>query len=332
MAITLTGGKNIFYYSSGGPRPTLTSSNVGLVRLKDTDVFNSGSDGYMFENIVANIASSSASLTTIVAAHTTSSNSSYAFAIASIIVQRSMIESLPITGSKTGYLFYFRNTLSTDYDIAADTRIQMGQVSAISIRKLSFGEQIRPYSFTATTTAGYIFTETASGDGSFGIISVCGGSNSVGLSAGIIFYDTGIAIFHGPTLAAIASLSALTNVSFYSTYKIYQLNVFCTAGGNELNYTTNENAFYQSSITSDPNENITLTAYSSCAYNWGINSSLTSGRGNFYLYNLFNKDPYITAVGLYNDDNELLAIAKIAQPIRKTSTVPMTFRISLDLQ
>ena len=41
--------------------------------------------------------------------------------------------------------------------------------------------------------------------------------------------------------------------------------------------------------------------------------------------------PYITTVGLYDDAGQLLAIGKLAQPIKKRSDVDMNFLIRLDL-
>lgn len=41
--------------------------------------------------------------------------------------------------------------------------------------------------------------------------------------------------------------------------------------------------------------------------------------------------PYITGVGLYNNRNELIAIAKLSKPIKKEDNIDMTFNIRLDL-
>ena len=41
--------------------------------------------------------------------------------------------------------------------------------------------------------------------------------------------------------------------------------------------------------------------------------------------------PYITTIGLYNDSGELLAIGKLAQPIKKRDDVDMNFLIRIDL-
>ncbi len=41
--------------------------------------------------------------------------------------------------------------------------------------------------------------------------------------------------------------------------------------------------------------------------------------------------PYITTVGLYNDAGQLLAIGKLAQPVKKRSDVDMNFLVRIDL-
>ena len=39
---------------------------------------------------------------------------------------------------------------------------------------------------------------------------------------------------------------------------------------------------------------------------------------------------YITSIGLYSADNELLAVAKLSEPIKKTPENELTFRVRLD--
>jgi hypothetical protein len=43
-----------------------------------------------------------------------------------------------------------------------------------------------------------------------------------------------------------------------------------------------------------------------------------------------NPTTYITSVGLYNNQNDLLAVAKLAQPVRKDDTIELTTQIKLD--
>ncbi len=39
---------------------------------------------------------------------------------------------------------------------------------------------------------------------------------------------------------------------------------------------------------------------------------------------------YVTSVGLYSADNELLAVAKLSEPLKKTPTNELTLRVRLD--
>jgi hypothetical protein len=39
---------------------------------------------------------------------------------------------------------------------------------------------------------------------------------------------------------------------------------------------------------------------------------------------------YITTIGMYNSSNELLAVAKLSEPIRKDPTNDITLRVRLD--
>ena len=43
-----------------------------------------------------------------------------------------------------------------------------------------------------------------------------------------------------------------------------------------------------------------------------------------------NPKSYITTVGLYNDSNELLAVAKLSQPITKDFTKEALIKVKLD--
>ena len=41
--------------------------------------------------------------------------------------------------------------------------------------------------------------------------------------------------------------------------------------------------------------------------------------------------PYITSIGLYNDSNELIAVAKTNKPIPKSTHADMTFEVKIDI-
>lgn len=68
-------------------------------------------------------------------------------------------------------------------------------------------------------------------------------------------------------------------------------------------------------------------------YNYSTNPTFTTGDvGDINSVDMIENDSttYITSVGLYNDANELLAIAKISKPIKKTFEVEQNFQVKLD--
>jgi hypothetical protein len=69
----------------------------------------------------------------------------------------------------------------------------------------------------------------------------------------------------------------------------------------------------------------------SSEFNYSENPSFISGSTGEVLYSdLFNPQVYITTVGLYNDSNELLAVAKLSRPLLKDFTKEALVRVKLD--
>ena len=67
-------------------------------------------------------------------------------------------------------------------------------------------------------------------------------------------------------------------------------------------------------------------------FNYSENPSFISGSTGAVLYDLFINNPttYITTVGMYNDSNELLAVAKLSTPLKKDFTKEALIRVKLD--
>lgn len=66
-------------------------------------------------------------------------------------------------------------------------------------------------------------------------------------------------------------------------------------------------------------------------YNYTTNPSIITGSGDFVYSNFINSpQTYITSVGLYNNNNDLLAIAKLSKPLVKDFTKEALIRIKLD--
>jgi hypothetical protein len=66
-------------------------------------------------------------------------------------------------------------------------------------------------------------------------------------------------------------------------------------------------------------------------YNYTSNPSFVSGSGNLLYSNyIYNPQTYITTVGMYNDNNELVAVAKLSKPLVKDFTKEALLRVRLD--
>ena len=84
----------------------------------------------------------------------------------------------------------------------------------------------------------------------------------------------------------------------------------------------------QETITSD----FIFVRPRSSEFNYSENPSYISGSTGEVLYPSFINNPqtYITTVGLYNDNNELLAVAKLSRPLPKDFTKEALIRVKLD--
>ena len=199
-------------------------------------------------------------------------------------------------------------------------------VGVISIPGRLFGEYILPNSFTITAESGSIFDD---GEGNL----ILSASNQI---CGNIFYQHGIAVIiddtagvgdvygtgvYGTSEYGIGDLTFVTNFitssnvtcSFSSSYTIYETQYKCTMRENEFNFTLNP------SISSG-----------SVAISSSIGTFYTPGQylENFATASYFS--PYVTTVGLYNDNQELLAVAKLSQPLPVSPTTDTTILINLD--
>ena len=66
-------------------------------------------------------------------------------------------------------------------------------------------------------------------------------------------------------------------------------------------------------------------------FNYSTNPSMISGSGEFVYSSLINNpQTFITSVGLYNDANELLSVAKLSKPLVKDFTKEALVRVKLD--
>ena len=83
--------------------------------------------------------------------------------------------------------------------------------------------------------------------------------------------------------------------------------------------------------TTELNSTVYFCRANSNEFNYSSNPSNTSGSGELRHDVMINSpQSYITTVGLYNDNNDLLATAKLSKPLLKDFTKEALVRIKLD--
>jgi hypothetical protein len=74
-----------------------------------------------------------------------------------------------------------------------------------------------------------------------------------------------------------------------------------------------------------------FTRVKNSEFNYTTNPSIIDANGNILYTTLINSpQTFITTVGMYNDNNELLAVAKLSKPLTKDFTKEALIRIKLD--
>ncbi len=143
---------------------------------------------------------------------------------------------------------------------------------------------------------------------------------------GLAYPDLGILILNATMLNASASFNTVTgsNISGDNAFKLFK----SISGSAEKSSTFG--------FTARNAETITSTHYfvrvKNAEYNFSNNPTFTTGSLGEFRQPTFIGDPkvYVTTVGLYNDRQECLAVAKLSQPILKSFSNEILCRVKLD--
>jgi hypothetical protein len=118
---------------------------------------------------------------------------------------------------------------------------------------------------------------------------------------GNVFDKQGIFVFSSADYRVDDLLNTPYTASYKSTVTIHELSVTARLRRGEFNMSNN----------------VTLTKDDNYTYRSFVTGSAFS--------------PYITSIGLYNDLGQLLAVAKLAQPIKKRNDIDINFLVRIDL-
>ena len=187
-------------------------------------------------------------------------------------------------------------------------------VGVISIPTKLYGDVIQPGSFTISAESGSI-TDDGNGnlflllDGEYcgniiyqhGLVILTKDNQGVGPYYGSAIYGTDVyGAGPNPFIENII-LSPNVTCSFSSSFTIFETQYKCTF---------------------DPSE-----------FNFSLNPSLISGSTEGIVYDFVTGsyfNPYVTTVGLYNENQDLIAVAKLAKPLPSNNVTDTTILINID--
>lgn len=210
------------------------------------------------------------------------------------------------SGSSQGRYFNYKQTDLTFvkyFPTASNSTI-----GVLSIPSRLFGNYIQPNTFLWKSSS---ISITDDGEGNL----IRGGS-----ICGNIFYYHGIAVITSGSSEDISNFvtSSAVTCSFNSSLTIYETQYKCTIRENEFNVTLNPSAEISGSLT-------TYTDLQTSSFYQPKGGELNNNITGSYFF------PYVSTVGLYDDNQNLLAIGKLSQPLLISATTDITLLINLDI-
>ena len=183
--------------------------------------------------------------------------------------------------------------------------------------------------------------------GSEGQITIAEGLNFLGsgldqVQVGNVFYSDGLIIF--TTLAEQEDDVTDYDLEYRSTKTVHELEVLCQAGECEFNYSQNPSAIevtlsgsYDFETTENGTKKIKeVTTIDRKEEYYGTTGSVTGSWDDYYSNAL--TDPtgsylttFVSTIGLYDDNNNLVAVAKLPKPIKKYPDMTVNFIVRMDL-
>ena len=150
-------------------------------------------------------------------------------------------------------------------------------------------------------------------------------------SYGLVYPDAGLIILNADALDHSGSLASLAGGAGGINLETSQSNN--SIGDN--NFLLRQAIVRGGSFILDSQEDISSVFYfcrvRNSEFNYSTNDSFTDSNGNLTFDSMINNPKvYITTVGLYNDNQDLLAVTKLSQPLPKDFTKEALIKVKLD--
>jgi hypothetical protein len=191
---------------------------------------------------------------------------------------------------------------------------------------------------------GVLYAQTTAdgdGDATDALASFCIADETAASSThppcGLIFYQAGIAVISGSVFndAAIGGILDNSTTDAMEMIDTFGYNGFNFVSASTIDTSANKirTRIYnmQFNNTTELNSSIYFCRINHNDFNYSSNPTYLSGsKIRVKDSTVDNPVTYLTTVGLYSADNELLAVAKLSEPLKKDPSTEMTLRVRLD--
>ena len=242
---------------------------------------------------------------------------------------------LGYTGSTTDGVRKFES------DLTLDGTGTMKECFFFSFSRLLVKDQIKKGSFSITVGTGSWSTpfagtrkyedvsasattntnNTVGGD--YGLLYLNGANNQ---ADGVIFYQAGIVVLSASVWSGVTDF--YSGSTFGYTLDETFVSASISGSADALRHRVQDLSFNN---TTEINSKIYFCRVPHNKYNYSSNPTYTSG-SKIRVKEVASDTPraYITTVGLYNSQNELLATAKLSEPLMKDPSNELILRVRLD--
>lgn len=157
--------------------------------------------------------------------------------------------------------------------------------------------------------------------------------------AGIIYYQAGIAVLSSSILSTTGSIGGLgmltgigaTKLDFNGSGQTLTGSIIANEISSSANFLRHRVKNIQFNNTIELNSTVYFCRVKHNEFNYSANPTYLTG-SQIRIKQDATDIPisYITSIGLYSADNQLLAVGKFSEPIRKDNNIELTFRARLD--
>ena len=240
-----------------------------------------------------------------------------------------------VTGSSPSRVVYgqYRNLVygTENTNFSFNGSVTASSIYVINVARSRYKESLLPGSFELTLKSGSaiitLIDDSTTTNLSrflgenryFNIISgsLISGSFSTATNYGFFLPDLGIAILDSGSLSGYVANVTSSGNNHLNLYRSIVLGAVTSSFKLQSSETVSSTYFF--------------TRVKNNEFNYTTNPSIIDDNGNLLYTTLINSpQTFPTTVGLYNDNNELLAVAKMSRPLTKDFTKEALIRVKID--